>query len=193
MSQGQPDRKGDKVLVALGSNAASKAGDPRATVTAALDALRKIFPDVAISAYYQTPAFPAGTGPNFVNAACAFHSELPAQDILTTLHAIEADFGRERTLRWGQRTLDLDLIAHGACVLPDEATFDHWRTLPIETQKTTAPDTLILPHPRLQDRAFVLIPLADVAADWVHPALGRSVAQMIDALPHAARAEIEAI
>lgn len=190
MSQGILARKGDKVLVALGSNAATDAGGPFETVRSALNALEKRFGGLAISGFYQTPAFPAGSGPDFVNGACSFQNDLPADDILSDLHAIEADFGRTRTMRWGQRTLDLDLIACGDKVLPDLATFTHWQTLPLDAQKTDAPNHLILPHPRLQDRPFVLVPLADIAPDWVHPVLGLSVMDMLEQHSTDARAEI---
>jgi len=62
--------------------------------------------------------------------------------------------------------------------------------LPLDVQKTATPAQLILPHPRLAERAFVLVPLMDVAPDWVHPVTARSVRQMHDALPQAARAEV---
>jgi 2-amino-4-hydroxy-6-hydroxymethyldihydropteridine diphosphokinase len=81
------------------------------------------------------------------------------------------------------RTLDLDLLAVGDLVLPDATTYAEWRALPADLQRLRAPDDLILPHPRMQDRAFVLVPLADVAPDWVHPVLGLSVAEMRDGLP----------
>jgi 2-amino-4-hydroxy-6-hydroxymethyldihydropteridine diphosphokinase len=86
------------------------------------------------------------------------------------------------------RTLDLDLLALGDSVLPDAATQEHWRNLPLADQKRLAPDGLILPHPRLQDRAFVLVPLADVAPDWRHPLTGQTVAAMTASLPAAERA-----
>lgn len=81
------------------------------------------------------------------------------------------------------RTLDIDLLAMGDSVLPDAETQDRWRLLPMEQQVRATPDRLILPHPRLQDRAFVLVPLADVAPDWVHPRTGQSVRAMLAALP----------
>lgn len=190
MSQGQADKNGDIVLVALGGNVASEMGSARETVEGGLAALRSVFDPLNVSRFYRTPAFPPGSGPDFLNAACAFHSTLDAAAILTILHDIEASFGRTRTLRWGQRTLDLDLIACGQEVLPDLATFGRWRDLPLEAQKTNTPDQLILPHPRLQDRPFVLIPLADVASEWRHPVSGRSVSEMVATFSQDERAEI---
>ena len=136
----------------------------------------------AVSDFYATPAFPAGSGPDYVNAAAAIRSDWTPDEALSLLHGIEAEMGRTRDVRWGQRTLDLDLIAVDDWVLPDVATHAIWRRLPAGQQAQLVPEQLILPHPRLQDRSFVLVPLADVAPDWVHPLLGLSVLQMRDSL-----------
>jgi len=184
---------GKIVIIALGGNAQSHAGNARATVTKALCVLRAEFPGLTPSELYETPAFPADSGPNYVNAACKFETNLSADAILTTLHRIEADFGRTRDLRWGQRTLDLDLIACGHDILPDRATQTHWRDLPIEAQIMQAPETLILPHPRVQDRAFVLVPMCDIVPDWVHPILGLSTREMLARRPAGERGGIKAL
>jgi 2-amino-4-hydroxy-6-hydroxymethyldihydropteridine diphosphokinase len=125
-----------------------------------------------------------------VNAAIAVQSDWTALQTLQQLHEIEAEFGRERVQRWGQRTLDLDLIAMGDAVLPNQKGFDEWFALDPDLQAQAAPSTLVLPHPRMQDRAFVLAPLADIAAEWEHPVLQQSVAQMLAQLP---RAEVDQV
>lgn len=147
---------------------------------------------VRCSRFYSTPCFPAGAGPDYVNAAAvvAPRDGMDAAGILAALHRIEAAFGRTRVTRWGMRTLDLDLLAFGDLILPDAAEQTRWRGLSPKDQAIAAPDRLVLPHPRLQDRAFVLVPLAEVAPDWRHPLLGQSVTELRNALP---RAELEAV
>ena len=191
MSQVQHDTDSKNVLVALGSNATSKFGDAHQTLRGALDRLLAHFPDLVVSRHYKTPAFPEGSGPEFVNAACGFYSDMNPDAILELLHGVEAEFGRKRTRRWGQRTLDLDLIACGQAVRPDLDSFLHWVNLAPEAQQADAPDRLILPHPRLQDRPFVLVPLADIAPNWRHPVTGQTVVQMRDAHPASALRDVQ--
>lgn len=145
---------------------------------------------IAQSRLFRTPCFPAGAGPDFVNAAALCTTTLPPEGVLQALHAVEAAMGRVRGARWGARVIDVDLIAYGAQVAPDPATFRHWADLPPDAQMRDTPDRLILPHPRMQDRAFVLVPLMDVAPDWVHPVLGQSVRQMHAALDPSERAQV---
>lgn len=185
-----------QVLVAFGANLPFGAEGPAETILRASKALAEEGLSVlALSPLYRTPCSPAGAGPDYVNAAAVLEcpGEVDAASILQRLHRVEAHFGRIREQRWGMRTLDIDLIGLGDSVLPDAATQDAWRALPPEAQAKAVPDQLILPHPRLQDRAFVLVPLADVAPDWVHPRLGLTVRQMLDRLPAADRAAVRAL
>lgn len=184
------------VLIALGANlpfaTATGENPPQATLRAALQALSAAGFDIqAVSRFYRTPCFPAGVGPDYVNAAARLETDQPPGEVLDRLHAIEAEYGRERRQRWGMRTLDLDLIAVDDQVLPDHETWAHWAGLAPQDQVQRTPARLILPHPRLADRAFVLVPLADVAADWVHPVTNRTVRQMRDALPQGDLAGVE--
>ena len=181
----------DMILVAIGGNVSSLSGSPEETIiNSIVDIYQRIGSPIGTSRLYRTPAFPPGSGPDFVNAAVALQSNMSPEEILAILHDIEARYGRERQVRWGARTLDLDLIAVGTRVLPDRAVFDRWLALDAARQTVETPPQLILPHPRMQDRAFVLVPLADVAADWRHPVLGKTIGEMLADLPSAARAEV---
>ncbi|WP_170764007.1 2-amino-4-hydroxy-6-hydroxymethyldihydropteridine diphosphokinase [Ruegeria lacuscaerulensis] len=173
-----------EALIALGANLNLRDSGPKVTLQRAIDAiLRQGVVIRAVSRFYETPCFPAGAGPDYVNAAALIETEMSPAELLNLLHEVEREFGRERVQRWGMRTLDLDLVLYGDLVLPDHAEFDRWLTLAPEAQKEQAPDTLILPHPRLQDRAFVLVPMADVTPGWRHPVLGRTVTEMLSDLP----------
>ena len=184
------------VLVALGANLPNGVIGPAETLRAALAAM----PDEGLvveraSRLFATPCFPAGAGPDYVNAAACLRPVrgMEPQQVLAALHRIEARHGRARVQRWGMRTLDLDLLAMGSVVLPDPELAAAWRALPPERQIAATPDRLILPHPRLQDRAFVLVPLAEVAPRWRHPALGLTVAAMLRRLPAADIAAVKAL
>ena len=146
---------------------------------------------VRCSSLWRSPAWPDGAGPDYVNAVVAVGAgDLPPERILATLHAMEARAGRRRGRRWASRPLDLDLLAMGDAVVPDAATQTLWReAVPDPAAAPPAPpDRLILPHPRLEERAFVLLPLSEVAPGWRHPLTGRSVAEALAALPPEERA-----
>ena len=178
----------------MGSNQQSSVGCPKTTLQAAIVQLERAGVNVnLVSKFYETPCFPAGSGPDFVNAVVQLAYAGDATSLLHQLHEIEAGFGRERTIRWSQRPLDLDLIAFGESVVPDITTVQGWIDMPLEKQKTCAPDQLLLPHPRIQDRAFVLVPLADIAPDWQHPILGLTTLEMLKVLPNEEVAAVKRI
>jgi 2-amino-4-hydroxy-6-hydroxymethyldihydropteridine diphosphokinase len=135
------------VLIALGGNV----GDVRATFQKAISNICGMTQAalLARSSDYSTPPWGHESQPPFINACIEIETSLDPHALLFTLHKIEKKFGRDRSAetRWGPRTLDLDLIAY------DDATID-------------TPD-LTLPHPRLFERAFVLVPLAEIAPERV--------------------------
>ena len=181
----------NEFLIALGANLPSGKGSPKETLEAALNVLRTEYDCIIeVSRFFRTPCFPPGAGPDYVNAAASLSVDMTPQSVIKMLHDVESLFGRERLNRWGMRCLDLDLLAFGDFVLPDLETYRRWLDLPLDRQKTETPTSLILPHPRVQDRAFVLVPLREVAADWRHPVLNRTIKEMYQALSPDDLAEI---
>ena len=171
-------------LIALGANLPSPAGSPPVTLARALDALRaRGWRIVAVSHLYRTAPVPPTGQPDFVNAVA--RAEIPAgiapEAALDALHEVERAFGRTRRVTWEARTLDLDLLDVAGRVQPAD-----WPGGGIVTPGAPALSRpLILPHPRLHQRAFVLYPLRDAAPGWRHPVTGASPDEMIAALgPH---------
>lgn len=157
---------GDRViLIGLGSNLASPPAEtPLATLRAALAELpRHGIAVTARSSWYLSEPVPSSDQPWFVNGIAAIASSLGAASLLDRLLAIEAAFGRRRTLPNAARTLDLDLLDHDGCFS--------------DTPR------LVLPHPRLHERRFVLEPLGEVAPGWRHPRLGLTAAELLARLP----------
>lgn len=172
-------------LIALGANQPGECGTPLATLTRGLSLLADQ-PGIvvkAVSRWFSTPAFPPGSGPDFLNGAAVLGTEFDPPALLSVLHGIEAKLGRKRAQRWGPRVCDLDLLAWGDKVLPDTVTARHWMDLPADRARSETPERLILPHPRLHERAFVLVPLADVAPGWRHPLTGKTIREMLEKLP----------
>lgn len=145
-----------KSAIALGSNL----GDSHATLEAALDILAHT-PGITLqakSSWYKTA--PVGPPqPDYLNGCALLQVQLTPEELLQTLLKIEAQFGRIRHERWVARTLDLDLLLYNDVIL---------NTPPLQ-----------LPHPGMTQRAFVLVPLAEIAPDWIEPVSGIAIAQLL--------------
>ncbi|MFK5996768.1 MAG: 2-amino-4-hydroxy-6-hydroxymethyldihydropteridine diphosphokinase [Rhodobacterales bacterium] len=156
--------------MAFGSNLEDKhLGSKKLIQTSYVALMDSILTHTTFSPFFQTPAFPAGSGPDYVNSVVRAETRLGPQDLLAALHGVEKELGRVRQVRWGARVIDIDILDYDGRILPSPEVYRKWRDMPLDLQKTTWPDDLILPHPRLQDRGFVLVPLKTVAPTWVHP------------------------
>lgn len=153
------------ILVGVGSNLAGPGyPTPLATAQAALILLPTIGAAVvAASPWYLSAPVPVSDQPWFANAVVAVATDLPPGQLLDRLLALESRFGRARSVANAVRTLDLDLLDHDGVVCSSPA--------------------LVLPHPRLHQRRFVLEPLRDIAPGWRHPTLGLTAAVLLAGLP----------
>lgn len=150
---------GARVAIGLGSNL----GDRSAWLERAVARLRDLLDELRVSSVYETVPMHAGAQPDYLNACCTGHTRLTPRQLLSSLKEVEGRLGRRRGgRRFGPRVIDLDLLLYDELVVEE-------------------PD-LVVPHPRLRERAFVLIPLAELAADWVVPASDGAPRSSVDRL-----------
>lgn len=156
-----------QIFVAIGANLPSpRFGAPPASFAAALDLLRSRGVEVlAVSRWYRSPPLPPSPQPHYINGVIKVRFDRSPEELLSLLHQIERIFGRVRGERNAARSLDLDLLAYGDAIVAGGA------------------GGLEVPHPRLSERSFVLLPWAELSPSWRHPASGLTVAEMIARLP----------
>jgi 2-amino-4-hydroxy-6-hydroxymethyldihydropteridine diphosphokinase len=154
----------ETAYIALGANIPSPSGSPRETLTAALGQLADLGRVTARSSFYETAPAGFADQPTFLNAAARLETDLDPDTLLDRLLAIERSFGRDRShgIPNGPRTLDLDLLLYGSLILDTPS--------------------LQLPHPRMAGRSFVLLPLAEIAPDLIHPQSNKTMKQLLEDL-----------
>ena len=160
------------ILIGLGSNVAGPWGTPRQTLERAIASFSR--PPLALeraSAIIQSEPWGKKDQPVYANAVARIRTRLQPLELLAHLRQIEVEAGRQRRERWGERTLDLDIIDYNGLTLNSDAS-----------QSTDAP--LVLPHPSLHERAFVLAPIAGIAPRWRHPVLHQTAGQLLRQLDH---------
>lgn len=151
------------ILIGIGGNLPSQFGPPEQGLPHALGMMAaRGWGVVLCSPWYGAHAVPVSEQPDFVNAVVCITTPLPPEALLTSLQAIELEFGRVRSVINAPRTLDLDLLAYNDICLENG---------------------MQVPHPRLHQRAFVLAPLCDIAPEWRHPVLKRTARELFIALP----------
>jgi 2-amino-4-hydroxy-6-hydroxymethyldihydropteridine diphosphokinase len=150
--------------IALGSNLESRFGDREANLREAVRRIETLGEVKSVSSFYDTEPVGLVEQPKFLNGALLLETELGPQELMRGLLGVERAMGRERegAVLKGPRVIDLDLLLYGDWVL--------WA------------EDLILPHPRMEERRFVLEPLAEIAPEWLHPVLGVTVRELLERL-----------
>lgn len=165
------------IVIGLGSNLKTeKYSSSKEILEASISLLHeKGLRIVKISNFYETEPVPKSDQPWFVNAAICVETSFEAHELLRILHEIENELGRVRKERWEARIIDLDLLCYNEMVVP---TKNEWK----RKSKEEIPNGVIIPHPRLHERDFVLIPMNEIASDWKHPIFDKTTQKLLDDL-----------
>ena len=172
----------NKAVIGIGGNLASSFGTVLQTVLESIRFIGEIegVEIVKQSAIYRTKAWPEGSEqPDYANMAVLAEVNMDATQLLLALQAIENEMGRVRDKRWGERVIDLDVLAFDDSILPDEAA---WNSVAESDDPAFFLKEATVPHPRLHKRLFALKPFVDVYGEWLHPVLGQTAAQLEEAV-----------
>jgi 2-amino-4-hydroxy-6-hydroxymethyldihydropteridine diphosphokinase len=152
------------IFIGIGGNLLSKNfGSTPEVLAKALQVIdEKVCAVVRCSPLYRSAPVPVTDQPDYINAVFELSTDISASDLLNRLHEVEAEFGRVRTVINAARTLDLDLLIYHDHVIENKGE-----------------NNLTVPHPRMDERAFVLLPLRDLVPDWVHPVIGWTIEELI--------------
>jgi 2-amino-4-hydroxy-6-hydroxymethyldihydropteridine diphosphokinase len=153
------------VLLGLGANV----GDPLAQLARAADGLRAFVAELAVSSIYRTEPVGHRDQPDFYNLVARGTTTLAPRELLARVLELEREMGRERTFRNAPRVIDIDVLDYAGVTSDDPR--------------------LLLPHPGIPARGFVLHPLAEVAPEWVHPVLGKTARELLSAAPKLERVD----
>lgn len=144
----------ETVYIGLGTNV----GDKLENLRAAIELIRGVMNVTCLSSIYQTAPWGYLDQEDFFNMAIEVHTELPPEALLGALKTMESDLGREKTFRYGPRSIDMDILIYGDLVYRSEA--------------------LSIPHPKMIERAFVLAPLAEIAPNLLHPVMKKTISEL---------------
>lgn len=148
-----------QVFLGIGSNL----GDREASIAQAYEKLEELVGPIFIkSTIIETPAWAKEDSPSYLNAVIRIQTSLFPLELIKTVLGIEQELGRVRTEKWASRTIDVDILY-----------FEDW---------LFSTPSLIIPHPYIQKRAFVLEPLAEIAPDFIHPVLKKTHRELLDVL-----------
>ena len=173
-------------LISFGANLDSEFGSPMDGLKYAINEFSMFGFNVRQqSKWYSSLSYPDPKDPKYINGCLEMFCEFEPFEVLTKLKNIEKRMGRTTDERWSSRTCDFDILSCRSSknfILPSKKVFRYWFSLPLDKQLKMRPNELVLPHPRMQDRSFVLIPLYDIQPNWIHPVLGVRLISMIDKL-----------
>ena len=177
--------KMNNYIIVLGSNLSSKFGSSTEILKKCVGELRSFqaIQSLSESKWYISSSFVDEREPRYVNVGVRFSTNIKPEDLLIFTSDLEIKYGRKRQRRWEPRTCDIDILLCDQLILPSKLHFEKWLKLDFLEQIELAPNELILPHPRLQERTFFLRPLNDLQPDWTHPFLEMKAKEMLDSLP----------